>query len=421
MTDDTIEPTANPTESDDDATRSGDATQGMEPARAFGTPWDGPEVKRTPPPGGHDAPEGPSERSDSGASAASKARPPLNPVLAKELRTRLQGPRAWILLTVYLVLLGGILYIAYTAESATNGDPFAVDSPTRFASAGRTMFELVVLFMLLLVLFLVPGFTSGAIAGERERQTLVPLQVTLLRPWQIVLGKVGSSFALLALLVVAAAPFLGVAYLVGGVTASTVLKGVGVVLFTGLVLAVITVGCSAIFRRVQVATVISYAVVLFLLVGTPVAWKVVEQLDRSRGNDPAAAPKEILAVNPLFLAADVLVDDDTLLSDDDGPFRWLALQLHRDDLAEFEQMPFPGEFEEFEEFGVEELEARGFAAPEGFGQVVDFDDFGNPIFAGGEDEGFPYWALSMIVLYLVAVGAGALAVRRLRTPATSER
>src|SRR5690606_33800664 len=101
--------------------------------------------------------------------------------------------------------------------------------------------EMVVLFMLLLVLFLVPGFTSGAIAGERERQTLVPMQVTLLRPWQIVLGKVGASFAFLALLVVAAAPFLGVAYLVGGVTVDAVLKGVGVVLFTGLVLAVITV------------------------------------------------------------------------------------------------------------------------------------------------------------------------------------
>jgi ABC-2 type transport system permease protein len=416
MTDETIDPVASPTEADDPAARTSDDTHGMEPARAVGTPWDGPEVKPTPPPGGHDAPEGPA--SAGGAGASHRQRPPLNPVLAKELRTRLQSPRAWILLTVYLVLLGGILYIAYTAESATNGDPFAVDSPTRFASAGRTMFELVVLFMLLLVLFLVPGFTSGAIAGERERQTLVPLQVTLLRPWQIVLGKVGSSFALLALLVVAAAPFLGVAYLVGGVTVSTVLKGVGVVLFTGLVLAVITVGCSAIFRRVQVATVISYAVVLFLLVGTTVAWKVVEQLDRSRGTDPAAAPKEILAVNPLFLAADVLVDDDTLLSDADGPFRWLALQLHRDDLAQFEQLPFPGEFEEF---GVEEIEARGFAVPDGFGQVVDFDDFGNPIFAGGNDEDFPYWALSMIVLYLFAVGAGALAIRRLRTPAASER
>jgi ABC-type transport system involved in multi-copper enzyme maturation permease subunit len=380
--------------------------------------------------GGHAAPEGPSERSDSGASAASNGRaaakrPPLNPVLAKELRTRLQGRQAWILLTVYLILLGGILYIAYNDDSSTNGDPFVVDSPTRFASAGRTMFELVVLFMLLLVLFLVPGFTSGAIAGERERQSLVPLQVTLLRPWQIVVGKVGSSFALLALLVVAAAPFLGVAYLVGGVTTSTVLKGVAVVLFTGLVLAVITVGCSAVFRRVQVATVMSYAVVLFLVVGTTVISKVVQQVDENRGTDVAAAPKELLAANPLFLAADVLVDTDTLLSDDgDSPFRWLARELHRDDYADFVDAPFPGGFEGVlneDQIAV----ARGFLAGQEaqFGQVVDFDELGNPVFADGgpgADE-FPFWALSMIVLYLAAVGAGVVAVRRLRTPATSER
>jgi ABC-type transport system involved in multi-copper enzyme maturation permease subunit len=343
----------------------------------------------------------------------------MNPVLAKELRTRLQSPRAWILLTVYLILLGGILYIAYAAESSTNGDPFAVDSPTRFASAGRTMFEMVVLFMLLLVLFLVPGFTSGAIAGERERQSLVPLQVTLLRPWQIIVGKVGSSFALLALLVVAAAPFLGVAYLVGGVTTSTVLKGVGVVLFTGLVLAVITVGCSAVFRRVQVATVMSYTVVLFLVVGTAVISKVVQQVDENRGTDVAAAPKELLAPNPLFLAADILVDTDTLLSDDDdSPFRWLARELHRDDYADFVDAPFPGGFDEI---GV--AEARGLAVPDGLGQVVDFDEFGNPIFADGgpgSDE-FPFWALSTIVLYLAAIASGFVAVRRLRTPAQSER
>lgn len=408
MTDETIE---QPTD-DDPATRTGGDTHGVEPAREPSTPWEGPEVKPTPPPGGPAAPEGPA------SGASQKQRAPLNPVLAKELRTRLQSPRAWILLTVYLILLGGILYIAYTAESATNGDPFLADSPTRFASAGRTMFELVILFMLLLVLFLVPGFTSGAIAGERERQTLVPLQVTLLRPWQIVVGKVGSSFAMLALLVVAAAPFLGVAYLVGGVTMPTVVKGVGVVLFTGLVLSVVTVGCSTVFRRVQVATVISYAVVVFLLIGTTVAWKVVEQIDGSRGTDPAAAPKELVALNPLFLAADVLVDTDTLLSDTDGPFRWLAQELHREDFAQFEQFPFP---QEFEEFGVAELDARGFAVQGDFGQVVDFDEFGNPVFAGAGDDEFPFWALSLIGLYLAAVVAGAVAIRRLRTPAASER
>lgn len=335
---------------------------------------------------------------------------PMNPVLAKELRTRLHSRLIWVLLSLYLVVLGGILYVAYTAESSDRNDPFAFASPTRFASAGRTMFELVVLFMLLLVLFLVPGLTSGAIAGERERQTLVPLQVTLLRPWQIVVGKVGASFALLALLVVAAAPFLGVAYLVGGVTTATVLQAVGVVLFTGLVLALITVGCSALFRRVQVATVIAYGVVLVMLVGTAVAWKVAEEVDRQRGVDVAAAPKEMLVLNPLFLAADVLVDTDTLLNDRGSPFRWLASEMHRP---------------EFEDMVRREIGVDRFGNPIGgfepdFPAVVDFDEFGNPVF-DLEQDGVPFWVLSMASLVLLALAAGALAVHRLRTPAVSER
>ena len=166
-------------------------------------------------------------------------RKPLNPVLARELRIRLRGRQAWILLTLYLVLLAVTLFLVYQAESGSlaGGDPFSVPSPTRFASVGRSVFEWLMMLMLLLVLFLVPGFTSGALAGERERQTLVPLQVTLMRPWQIVVGKLAASFAFLALLVVATAPFLAVAYLIGGVTTGSVLRGVGVVLFTGLALA----------------------------------------------------------------------------------------------------------------------------------------------------------------------------------------
>ena len=136
-------------------------------------------------------------------------RRPLNPVLARELRIRLRGRQAWILLTLYLLLLAFTLFLVYQGESGSlggNNDPFSIPSPTRFASVGRSVFEALMMIMLLLVLFLVPGFTSGALAGERERQTLVPLQVTLMRPWQIVVGKLTASFAFLALLVVATAP-----------------------------------------------------------------------------------------------------------------------------------------------------------------------------------------------------------------------
>ena len=54
------------------------------------------------------------------------------------------------------------------------------------------------LMMVVLVLFFVPGLAAGAIAGERERQTLATLQVTLLRPRSILVGKIAAALAYLA-------------------------------------------------------------------------------------------------------------------------------------------------------------------------------------------------------------------------------
>lgn len=346
---------------------------------------------------------------------ATGGRRPMNPVLARELRIRLRGRRAWILLTLYLLVLAGILFLVYTAATnISSNDPFDVPSPVELTTIGRSIYEWILLFMLLLVLFLVPGFTSGAIAGERERQTLVPMQVTLLRPWQIVVGKLTASFAFLALLVVATAPFLGVAYLVGGVTFASVLKGVAVVLFTGLVVATITVCCSTVFRRVQIATVMSYVAVLVLVVGSFLAWGTAAIIDESRGTDSADPPSRLLVLNPLFLAADVVGDVDASGLAGSSPFKPMAELLRRDELGVDLVDPGFGRFE------------GDLVFPGGFGQdagedIIGFDQFGNPVLASQVDEAFPFWAASLIALYLVALGAAVLAVRRLRTPASIER
>lgn len=353
-----------------------------------------------------------------------RGRAPLNPVFARELRVRLRGWRAWLLLTLYLLLLGAICFLVYEAESGGVGDsgvagfergfgPFGPPSPTEFATVGRSIFEWLVFFMLVLVLFLVPGLTSGAIAGERERQTLVPLQVTLLRPWQIVVGKLGASFAFLALLVVATAPLLSIAYLIGGVTPGSVLRGLGIVLFTGLTLTCLTLLCSAVFRRVQAATVAGYGVVLFLTLGTFLVWQAAGIVDESRGNDPKNPPSYLLAANPLFAAADLLGDDDVpdTFGGVGSPF------------APFEDALFRSEYDV--PGGVVQPWFDDFGRPAAFGideqgrRIVGFDQFGRPIVAEG--GGWPFWATSVITLYVLAVGGCLLAVHRLRAPVKVER
>lgn len=351
-----------------------------------------------------------------------RGRAPLNPVLARELRIRLRGGRTWILLTGYLLVLCVICYVVYEAESgsgATFDNRFfeggfggGASDPTQFASVGRAIFEWLVFFMLLLVLFLVPGLTAGAIAGERERQTLVPLQVTMLRPWQIVVGKLGASFAFLALLVVATAPLLAIAYLIGGVTVGSVLRGLGVVLFTGIVLTGMCLLASAVFRRVQAATVASYALVLLLTLGSALVFGAAAVIDRSRGSDGANPPAAILAANPLFTAADLL-DDDGLLEGGGGvssPFG--PMQEALDEARFGDRAGFSGPIPVEPGIG-------GFAVDDGGRRIVGFDDFGRPIIDDG--SAWPFWATSVITLYVLGVAGTLVAVSRLRSPSKAER
>lgn len=227
--------------------------------------------------------------------------PLRNPVLARELTQRMRQRRAPVVLTTYLVVLAAIMSAVYkgaVGSRAAAGGCFPpactafVDGFGGFtggadalasAAAGRPVFQWVLFFVLMLVCFIVPGVTSGAVASERERQTLVPLQVTLLSPLGILGGKLLASIAFVLLLLVATLPLMTVAYAIGGVSLGEIMRGMGMVAAVAAVLGCLSIACSAVFRRVQSATVASYALVFVLVVGTVVAFgmnAVVSQGDR---------------------------------------------------------------------------------------------------------------------------------------------
>jgi len=232
----------------------------------------------------------------------------VNPVLEREMRERMRGSRAAVVLTLYLGVLVAIFAIVVRSYTDDRFGTRGAVTPTDVARIGRSSFEWVLFFMLLLVFFLVPGLTSAAVAGERERQTLVPMQITLLRPWSIVVGKVSASLSFLVLLIVATAPLFALSYLIGGVSLAQVLKGLVGVLVTGLVLACVTVACSAAVRRTQSATVLAYGMTLLLSVGTLVAYggvSVVAALD----NPSNRAPGAMLYLNPVMLTSSLVATE----------------------------------------------------------------------------------------------------------------
>lgn len=309
----------------------------------------------------------------------------LNPVFDRELRQRSRSRRSMLMMTLFLLLLVGVLFVVYKGSESSaqfNFDPISALT----VRVGRTMFEWVLAAELVVLLFIVPGVSASAVSGERDRQTLIPLQVTLIGPLGIFFGKVASSSAFVLLLVIAALPVLTVPYLVGGISLTNVVLSVITLLLLGVMLAMIGVSCSAIFKRTQTATLAAYGVVLTLVFGTLIALAVLSIIDSSRGDDEVDPPLAALYPNPFIAIADAAGD---IGSPGDGPFTPIKQEFIRsqagDNVFFNGNVPIDGDT----------------------GEVVDLDGLGG---------GVPLWIRSLLSIFVPSALLSVVAVRRLRAP-----
>jgi len=187
-----------------------------------------------------------------------------NPIVAKELRSRMRGWHAFALLTGYLCVIGALGWLVYDADIGSSGNIIGL------GSTGAQVFRALAGIVMATVALVVPGLVGPTIAGERERQTLDLLLVTPLGPARIVLGKLMAALLFVVLLVVACLPLFSVAFLLGGVSLSEVLEAVALTLVGAITIGAVSMLISVAFRRVSSATVVSYLAMLALTVG-PIA------------------------------------------------------------------------------------------------------------------------------------------------------
>jgi ABC-type transport system involved in multi-copper enzyme maturation permease subunit len=193
-----------------------------------------------------------------------------NPMINKELSGRMRSGRSTILLTIYLSLLAGFAFLYYWIiySSAQYRGPYD-------QGVGRDLLSGIVVFETLLVLFLAPAVTAGAISGERERQTFDLLMTTLLKPRAIILGKMGAALAFLLLLILAVAPFESLAFMVGGVAPEEIIVSLLVLVCTALVCGSIGIFWSSLMKSTAASTVLTYGTVVMVLAGLPFLWFVI--------------------------------------------------------------------------------------------------------------------------------------------------
>ncbi len=308
----------------------------------------------------------------------------IRPVLDRELRQRSRTARSMVVMTIFLLLALGVAFITYTGETASFGDDFGIARQ----NVGRSVFEWVLILELVLLLFVVPGISSGAITGERDRQTLIPLQVTLIGPSGIFFGKVLASSAFVLLLIVATAPILATAYLLGGVAFSQIVTGILALMLIGFLLAVLGVACSAMLRRTAAATLISYGLILALCIGTAVIFAVFMILYVTTNNND---PENILTFltpfywNPFVLLAGAAGE----VSDVNGPWPLSGIRTGFVEAQDFPNGRFAEEFD-------------------GPGGIAGFES--------SDLRVVPLWLRAALAQSALALLVAWVGIRRLRTP-----
>lgn len=194
-----------------------------------------------------------------------RLKPSFSPLTVHELRSLMRSPRAYSYLTIYMSIVSGITVLVYLATSV-NGSNGVNDS----SRVGTVLFYVVVGMQTILVSFLTPSFTAGAISGERENDTYELLRITSIMPRQIVTGKLSAAFGFSALLIFATLPLLSLALLLGGVELVQLGAALGVVLMSALFFSTLGLYVSSRTLTKLGATVITYAITIGIVLGMAV-------------------------------------------------------------------------------------------------------------------------------------------------------
>lgn len=228
----------------------------------------------------------------------------VNPVLRRELLERWRGRRTFLVLTAYVTTLAVLMQLLWWWANDRIEEQARFGGSLDFTVAptmGRFLFDNLLGFVLLLVLFIAPGYAAAQIAGERERRTLSLLQVTLVRPWSIAFGKLAASVAWLLLLIVAALPFGAATFFLGGVDVGDLARGALTIVVLAVSIAAVSLGISSFARRTTAAVITTYGLILFLTLGTGFG-HLIETSVREL-NFTGARPY-VLHLNPFYGVAD---------------------------------------------------------------------------------------------------------------------
>ena len=224
-----------------------------------------------------------------------------NPVLTRETRTRMRGTRAYWMLFFYVMLQSLILFVAYLLRfqryqgyAAAGYQPVPGMDP-----AGRELFQALFVAQALMIAVITPALTAGMLTIEREQRTFELLMLTMLRPRQIIAGKLCSAFGFAVLLLTASLPLAGICLMLNGISPEEILVVYLLLAASSLFYGALGILFSAVLRSTAMATAASYMAGLFLFLLTGIAALGTKEVLFSSVN-PVGAVFNALESAPFF-------------------------------------------------------------------------------------------------------------------------
>jgi len=219
-----------------------------------------------------------------------------NPIVAKEYRSRMRTWRSPLAMTIYILLLGGVGWAIFSSTASAARNSF---NGAQAANYGQVLFLWLILFQMVLLAFITPALTAGAVSSERERQTIDLLFVTKLPAFSILWGKLLASMSFVILLLLLSVPIFSLVFLFGGIELDQVLIAFLVTAVAALTLGIIGLACSTAFKRTLPATVSAYGAAFILLAGS-LLFGLLFPTEINPNATKAPAPPAVTYLSPIL-------------------------------------------------------------------------------------------------------------------------
>lgn len=358
-------------------------------------------------------------------------------VIGMELRQRLRSRGWYIMLGIWFALIWlvtALTWFSWKAQSSYNLEPGLGGT-----GPGTLIFEAVCAFVLLFGLLVAPAFSANAISGDRSAGTLAIMQVTLLRPGQLLWGKFLASWVVSLAFLVVSVPFLIYGIAQGGLGADYILVALLMLALELGVVCALGVGISALANRPLFSIVVTYLTVAALTFGTLIAfglgtavstgtveanqtfYKGMEMYseEEAPGQDteifpPVPLPPDITDENDEYACYGPLVPQQVNRTE---RVAWLLAMNPFVVVAD--AIPYPTRTAQEQSYGsngVFESISQGARYAQA-GPDATYQCAGGKVTAAQFEQEVPLWPLGLGLQLLVAAGILTLGWRALRTPA----